>query len=169
MELLKNIVLTKIEELLTIHSPRGRFETINNRKWYGLSFCRDGQITYLHNGKEFVSDKNHAIFIPKGASYSLRGDKKGIFPVINFCAENFPCDEFMLVPISDTDVFLHDFEQMKALSLFDRNRAKVISIFYDIIHRLTVSQSSAPGIIQSIQGYIEKNYHVIKKRGYLCE
>lgn len=159
MEFLNTIVLTKIEELLTIYSPKGRFETINNRKWYGLSFCQEGQITYVHNGKEFVSDKNHAIFIPKGASYSLRGDKKGTFPVINFSAENFPCNEFSLIPINDTDSFLRDFEQIKALSLFDRNRAKVMSLFYDIIHRLSVSQSSVPGIMQNIFNYIEKNYH----------
>lgn len=158
MDALKNIVLTKIEELLTIYSPKGRFETINNRKWYGLSFCQEGQITYLYNGKEFVSDKNHAIFLPKGKSYSLRGDKKGTFPVINFSAENFPCDEFMLIPISDTDVFLHDFEQMKALSLFERNRAKVISLFYEIIHRLTLQQGASLGIIDLILNYIEKNY-----------
>ncbi len=158
MDGLKSIVLTKIEELITIYSPKGRFETITDRKWYGLSFCLEGQITYLHNGKEFVSDKNHAIFLPKGKTYSLRGDKKGTFPVINFSAENFPCDEFMLIPISDADVFLHDFEQMKALSLFDRNRAKVISLFYYIIHRLSLQQGASFGIIDLILDYIEKNY-----------
>ena len=107
MDGLNDIILTKSEEVFTILSPKGRFETINNRKCYGLSFCREGQITYIHNGKEFVSNKNHAIFLPKGKSYSLRGDKKGTFSVINFSAENFPCDEFMLIPISDADVFLH--------------------------------------------------------------
>ena len=159
MDILKDIILTKIEEVITIYSPKGRFEEIKNRNWYGLSFCQEGQITYFHNGKEFVSDKNHAIFIPKGKSYSLRGDKKGTFPVINFSAENFPCDEFTLISINDAEAFLRDFEQIKALSLFDRNRAKVISLFYDIIHRISVSQSSAPGIIQNILSYIEKSYH----------
>ncbi len=158
MDALKNIILTKIEELITISSPKGCFKTMNNRKWYGLSFCQDGQITYFHNGKEFVSDKNHAIFIPKGKSYSLHGDKKGTFPVINFSAENFPCDEFMLISLSDTDVFLHNFEQMKALSLFDHNRAKVISLFYEIIHRLTLQQGASLGIIDLMLNYIEKNY-----------
>lgn len=158
MEILSNIVLTKIEEVLTIYSPKGRFEEINNRNWYGLSFCLDGQITYFHDGKEYVSDKSHAIFLPKGASYTLRGDRRGTFPVINFSAENFPCNEFTLIPISDSETFLRDFEQIKALSLFDRNRAKVMSLFYDIIHRLSVSQSSVPGIIQNILSYIERNY-----------
>lgn len=158
MDILENIVLTKIEEVLTIYSPKGRFETIENRNWYGLSFCQEGQITYLHNGKEFVSDNKHAIFLPKGKTYSLRGDKRGTFPVINFSADSFPCDEFTIISISDTEALLRDFEQIKALSLFDRNRAKVISLFYDIIHRLSVSQSSAPGIIQDILSYIEKNY-----------
>ncbi len=159
MDILKNIILTKIEEVITIYSSKGRFEEIENRNWYGLSFCKEGQITYFHNGKEYVSDPCHAIFLPKGESYSLHGDKKGIFPVINFSAEKFPCDEFMLIPISDADVFLHDFEQIKALALFDHNRAKVMSLFYDIIHKLSVSQSSAPGIMQNILNYIEKNYH----------
>ncbi len=158
MDGLNNIILTKIEEVFTILSPKGRFETINNRKWYGLSFCQDGQITYLHNGKEFVSDKDHVIFLPKGESYSLRGDKKGTFSVINFSAENFPCDEFMLIPISDVDAFLHDFKQMKALALFERNRAKVIAFFYEIIYRLNIQQEASLGIVDLILNYIEKNY-----------
>ncbi len=159
MNILKDIILTKIEDVITVYSPKGRLETIKNRKSYGLSFCLDGQITYTHNGKEYVSDKNHAIFLPKGQTYSLRGDKTGAFSLINFSADNFSCHEFNIIPINDTEALCRDFEQIKSLFFLERNRAKVISLFYDIIHKLSVSQSAVPGIMQKILRYVEKNYN----------
>ena len=158
MELFKNIVLKKIEEIITISSPKGRAERINNRKWYALTFCTEGQITYFHNGRGFVSDPNHAVILPKGQSYSLRGDKKGTFPVINFSADSFPCDEITVVPVNDAESFIRDYENMKALFLFERNRAKVMGMFYDMIHRLSLENDSLSGVMAQIISYIEGNY-----------
>lgn len=56
MDHLSKIVVTDIKETLTVSSPKGRFEKINNRKSYGISFCISGQITYTHRGEKFVSD-----------------------------------------------------------------------------------------------------------------
>lgn len=158
MNLFENIVLEKIEELITISSPKGRFETIKNRKWYALSFCSEGQITYFHNGKEFVSSPGSVVILPKGQSYSLRGDKKGVFPVINFSASDFPCDEITIIAVNDAESFIRDYEHMKTLFLFEKNRARVMGIFYDMVHRLSLITDNRAGSISSIVSYIEKNY-----------
>ena len=76
--MLSNITITDIKETFTVFSPKGRFEKIQNRKAYALSFCDKGQITYTHNGNEIISDKNHAIILPQGQSYTLFGDKTNI-------------------------------------------------------------------------------------------
>lgn len=158
MDLFKNIVLEKIEEIITISSPKGRAETIKNRKWYALTFCAEGQITYFHNGREFVSDPDHVVILPKGQTYSLHGDKKGTFPVINFSALDFPCDEITVIPINDAEGFIRDYENMKALFLFQRNRAKVMGMFYDMIHRLSSGNDTTGGITAQIINFIEENY-----------
>ena len=74
MNIINKITVTDIKELFTVSSPRGRKEEIRNRKSYGLSFCAEGKITYEIGGKQAISDENHAVILPKGQSYSLRGD-----------------------------------------------------------------------------------------------
>lgn len=157
MNPLNKITVTDIKELFTVSSPKGRNEVIKNRKSYGLSFCSAGIITYEINGKQIVSDKCHAVILPKGQSYSLYGNKSGIFPVINFDCKEFLCDEVISLPIKSADTYIKDFEKMKALSLFEENRAEIMSVFYSILHRLSLESSVRNVIIPAIK-YIESNY-----------
>ena len=157
MNTLNGITVTDIKQLFIVSSPRGRKEEIRNRKSYGLSFCSEGKITYEMNGKQAVSDEYHAVILPKGQSYSLYGNKSGIFPVINFDCKEFLCDEVISLPIQSADTYIKDFEKMKALSLFEENRAKIMSVFYSILHRLSTESSVRNVIIPAIK-YIEKEY-----------
>ena len=157
MNIINKITVTDIKELFTVSSPRGRKEEIRNRKSYGLSFCAEGKITYEIGGKSAMSDKNHAVILPKGQSYSLRGDKTGKFPVINFDCKEFLCDEVISLPIQSSDTYIKDFEKMKALSLLEENRAKMMSVFYSILHRLSTESSVRNVILPAIR-YIESNY-----------
>lgn len=157
MNELKNVVITEITEVTTIYSPKGRFAEMNNRKNYGLSLCREGQITYSHNGRDFVSDKDCVIILPQGASYTLKGDKTGTFALINFTCAQPLCDTFMTIPIQGTEAFEKDFEKIKELFLFPENHAKIMSIFYNMLHSLTKEESICKTIAPAIN-YIEKNY-----------
>lgn len=157
MNALNKITVTDIKDLFTVSSPRGKEEEIRNRKSYGLSFCAEGKITYTINGKQVISDENHAVILPKGRSYSLHGDKTGIFPVINFDCMEFLCDEVISFPIQSADTYIKDFEKMKALSLFEENKAKMMSVFYNMLHRLSTDSSVQNVILPAIK-YIEKNY-----------
>lgn len=157
MNIINKITVTDIKELLTVLSPKGRNETIKNRKSYGLSFCTEGKITYEIGGRQAVSDEKHAVILPKGQSYSLRGDKTGKFPVINFDCREFLCNEVISLPIQSSDTYIKDFEKMKALSLFEENRAKMMSVFYNMLHRLSTESSVHNAILPAIR-YIESNY-----------
>ena len=157
MNMLNKITVTDIKELFTVASPKGRSGEIKNRKSYGLSFCAEGKITYEIGGKQAVSDECHAIILPKGRNYSLYGNKSGIFPVINFDCKEHLCDEVISLPIKNSDTYIKDFEKMKALSLFEENRAKMMSVFYNILHRLS-TESSVHNVILPAIRYIESNY-----------
>ena len=157
MNPLNKITVTDIKELFTVFSPKGRSEVIKNRNSYGLSFCSAGIITYKMNGKQVVSDECHAIILPKGQSYSLYGNKSGIFPVIDFDCKELLCDEVISLPIQSAETYIKDFEKMKALSLFEENRAEIMSVFYSMLHRLSLESSVRNVIIPAIK-YIENNY-----------
>lgn len=157
MNILDMITVTDIKQVFTVMSPRGRTAVINNRKYYGISLCSEGKMTYTTDGKPVVSDINHIVILPKGKSYSLHGDKSGKFPVINFDSYNFICDEVLSFPIKNTDAYIKDYEKIKTLSLFDGNRAKIMSIFYSIIHRV-VSENSAQSQLTPAIRLIENNF-----------
>ncbi|MBQ7120481.1 MAG: helix-turn-helix transcriptional regulator [Oscillospiraceae bacterium] len=153
-----SITITDVTDIITFSSPKGRFRKIDNRPSYGLSFCTEGQITYTLDGKEYISDTSNAVILPQGKSYTLHGDKKGTFPVINFKCTDFLCDEILLFPIENPEPYLTDYEQMKSLSLFKKNRTKIISIFYNILHRLShSSENSAASLAPAIK-YLETNF-----------
>lgn len=158
MNIFENIVITNVESIFTVLSAKGRYEEIKNRKYYGLSFCEEGQITYLHKGKEYVSDVNHAVVLPKGENYCLYGDKKGIFPVINFSCINHLSDSIEIIPVHDIESYLKDFEQMKNLFLFEKNRNRIMSILYGMIFRLTTSYDTNEGMLAHAIKYLENNY-----------
>lgn len=158
VDIINNIVVTSITDIVTFSSPKGRFKEIKNREHYGLSFCTEGQITYTHKGKKYISDKEHAILLPKGESYTLYGDKKGFFPVINFECMDFLCDQMVVFPIANLDTYIKDYEQMKALSLFKNNRTKIISIFYNILHRLIYSANHISSTLLPAIKYLETNF-----------
>lgn len=157
MDKLTKIIVTDIRELFTVTSPKGRYEKIQNRKSYGLSFCADGQITYTLEGENTVSDREHAIILPQGQTYTLHGDKTGVFPVINFTCAGLLCDKITAFPIQDPELYIKDFEQMKALSLFEENRIEIMSIFYHMLHRLSAQSSLSNTLMPAIK-YLEENY-----------
>ena len=156
--MLDRIIVTEIKNAVLVTSHKGQTETMTFRKTYGLSFCLEGQITYVHNGKSFVSDKNHAVFLPQGQSYTIYRDKNGVFPLINFTAEGFFMDTFRVIPITNASSYIRDFERIKSLLLFDGTRAKKLSIFYGIIAKLKSEVSSQSSILSPALSYITENF-----------
>lgn len=153
----RNSIITDITEIFTVYSQKGRWETIHNRAKYGISFCTEGQITYLHRGKQVVSDKNHAVVLPQHQSYSLYRDKTGSFPVINFTCAGDLCDTIVSIPLENTDMYMKDFKKLQSLFLLEGNRMEMLSVFYHMLHRLEV-QNTACKIIAPAVSYLEKNF-----------
>ena len=133
---LKNVTVTEISGAFTVCSEKGRCDRMINRKTYGLSLCTDGQITYIQNGKEYISDHNCAVILPKGGTYFIKRDRSGAFPVINFdCLETL-CDTIKVIPVQNAEELIADYERMKKLLCFDGNHAQIFSIFYGMLHKL---------------------------------
>lgn len=157
MENLKNIVVTEIVDIISIYSEKGRFLEIKNRESYGFSFCKEGRITYTHNGKKFVSDNQHIVILPQNQTYTLKGNKTGTFPVINFKCNKFFADEFLVFPTKKVETYITEFEEMKRLNIISDNNMKIMSIFYNMLHRLITENTLCQTIAPAVR-YIEENY-----------
>ena len=154
---LKNVVITEIGEAFTVHSVNGRYEKMQNRKCYGLSLCTEGQITYIQDDREYVSDKDTAVILPKGENYFIRGDKTGYFPVINFDCLDFLCDTVTVIPVQNAEQLTADYERIKKLFCFEGNRAQIFSIFYGMLHKL--SSDNIPYELKGAIQLIKNDYN----------
>lgn len=155
MELFQNIIVTDIKKPFVVNSAAGRNGIITDRTSFGLSFCQSGQITYTMDGNRYVSKPGTVVLLPKGGSYTLHGDKDGLFPVINFQCKNLNCTKIALIPLADQDTCIRLFEEMKGLSLSPENRLEILSVFYKLLSNL--SSRCAPKPLYFLNKYLEKN------------
>ncbi len=156
-DILNKLVISDIDRVFSVNFTSGKRSTVLSRATWGLSFCTEGRIVYTHNGKQYIEDKDHAVLLPMGESYSLLGEARGSFPVINFGCEGIPFDRILSFPIENPERFMKDYEKMLILSSYEGNRMKLISILYDILHKMLtppVQHTLSPAL-----KYIEKNYH----------
>ena len=135
-----------IEEM---HRPKGR---------YGVSFAIDGEAVYRHNGKSYLSDREHVILYPQGKDYIMECTKSG--SLVNFEADGYDLDEFLCIKIPNVDKFIKDHEVMtKLASLKLPNwRLEVLSILYNTLARIVkyTDQSASPALWSAID-YIRAN------------
>ncbi|MBQ2734241.1 MAG: helix-turn-helix transcriptional regulator [Clostridia bacterium] len=136
---LKEVVITSIANVTTVYSPKGRAVEMRDRLCYGLSLCIDGQITYVQDGKEYVSDRDHVVILPQGQNYSVRGDKTGRFPVINFFCMKPLCSKVTVWKLSNREAVLKDYAELERLFLYGGNKPKLFSVFYELLHKLTAN------------------------------
>ena len=153
---LKNTVITDILSSYTVFSVKGRYDEMRSRKSYGLSFCVGGQITYIQNGREYVSNPGVAVILPKHGNYIIRGDKTGSFPLINFDCKEPLCETVTPIPIENADELIAEYKRIEKLFYSDENHAQIFSIFYEIIHRLSAGR--IPYELRDALKYIKTAY-----------
>lgn len=133
-------VLREICDVHTWHYTRGETAQVENRKFFGLSLCSGGQMTYTHNGRTFVSSPGHVTLLPMGQTYTLRCDRDGTFYVINFICDQFDCPTFAVLPVQNDAALISDYEYIRRLFVFGRSRLKIHSLFYGMLDRLPARQ-----------------------------
>ena len=154
---LNDITLTSVHPPIIVLSGKGHRHVESKRKYYALSLCYGGQITYTMNGKTYVSVPGTVVILPKNGAYSLVGDKEGIFPVLNFDCEENLCDTITVLPLSNPDACLRDCENLQRLFLFPENRLRIFSAFYELLNKVFRNQRPQENLLYPAIRYIEQN------------
>ena len=153
-----DITLTSIVGVLTIPANKDRYLEIKNRPYYGLSFCIDeGRIVYNKKGTLTRSTKNTAIILPMGQSYSLKNEEGGNFPIINFLCEKPFTNDFIEIKLKNPEAYFKEFEKLRAVWLAGNDKAKLYSIFYNILSRLGSESEQLSPLLSKTVSYIHKN------------
>jgi len=154
---LEKTTVTDIPAVMTITFPKGTVTNIVSRDSYGLSLCLEGRLTYYHKGESFVSDPNHVVFLPKGENYTIKGEKTGTFPVINFLCDEVFCDTIVSIPIKSVEPYLTDFKTIKTLFLFEKKRLKIMSVFYNMLQGISSELRNSYGVLLRAMKHLEEN------------
>ena len=162
MNRLKNLTVSEIVGVYTPSYYEKTTRAMHERPSYGFSIAIDGESTYTHNQKTYVSDNKHIIFLPKGATYEFNCYKPGAFTLVNFqCPPPFNCNEFLRIPISSNEEFYHIHRRMTQLHLFETGAShyELLSYFYRMLaemHTDATKQTALPLIKKGIK-YMEEN------------
>lgn len=156
---LQNTVVTDILDVVTIYSPKGRRYEVKNRFCYALSFCIDeGQITYTQNGVAYVENKSNAVILPQGQNYTLVGNANGAFPVINFLSLHPLCDTITVLQVRSSEYLHKQYEEIKKLHTTGGSRAKMLSLFYEMLSELGSQNNDT--VIHPALAFLYDNYHM---------
>lgn len=130
----QKLVITDVSCPFAVHHFKNDSYHMRNRRNYGLCICIRGQITMVMDGHSYVSDPEHAILLPKFASYYANPDKESDFYVINFQCQGAELDTIHVLPVADQQTCLRDCQRMRTLYLFER-KLGVLALFYDLLDR----------------------------------
>lgn len=112
-EILSNLVISKVRFVSTIYTPQNTRVKRQDRKLWAIVIKYEGETVYTANGKQFVSDLNHMVILPKGCSYAWKCTKAGHYAILEFESEQtYP----------------------EPLSFFVKNSEKILKIFKELEH-----------------------------------
>lgn len=97
------------------------------------------------------------MLLPRGSTYSLIGDKDGIFPVVNFLCDNLACDEIVVFPLSNSSLCIKIVDNIKKLCSQKEKRLEVFSEFYKLLNQITSQNSTKTNTLTPIIKHIEQN------------
>ena len=102
----------KFTGAITIKNPVFKLRRQTDRKYFGICLSASGKMIYYHNGKEYISDKNHILLLPKGATYTQSCVEAGEFPLIQFTAleEDAPT-EFASIEVADMESYIAEYKK----------------------------------------------------------
>lgn len=165
MENIERIVLTELDGVLDLMNTIFYDRPKVARSSHGLCFSLSGKTVYDHNGKTYVSDRNHAVLIPRGATYMHSCVEEGEFPLINFqTTEDFAPKDFIVFEINNPEEYMEEFHELERIALLHpRNgHLKAMRILYAILLRLhkveLAKESRTFHIIRPAVQYLENHF-----------
>ncbi|MBQ8408750.1 MAG: helix-turn-helix transcriptional regulator [Clostridia bacterium] len=88
MEILSNLVITKVHSVSTLYTPENTKLKRNGRTCWAVVVKYEGETVYTSGGKRFLSDIGHMVILPKGCSYDWECTRSGHYSIIEFESES---------------------------------------------------------------------------------
>ena len=129
----------------------------------GLIISQGGKTVYRQNGKKIVSDKDHALIIPHGASYESECTESGRFTVINFLlnesSENKDILSFRVMQSTALNSLCSRFSELSRLE-DTQSELKRFSVFYEMVSVISEHNNTTgiTPIITKAKKYVHNHF-----------
>lgn len=84
---LSNLVITGVHSVSTMYTLENAKGRKTDRPRWVVSIKYEGETIYRSNGKDFLSDRDHIVVLPRGCQYEWQCTKAGHFSAIEFDSE----------------------------------------------------------------------------------
>lgn len=165
-EFLSKMIITDVCSATTMYTEKGTKAIRKSRSRWAVVIKYEGETIYVSNGREYLSDKNNIVILPKGCNYEWMCTKSGRFSIIEFqCDTEY--SEVVSFEVSNSDKILKIFKETEYKKTLDKPLCVIECIrdIYSLVLRLTdeVQKSYVPSskrekILPAVE-YIAKNYH----------
>ncbi len=158
MDMFNEMVVTyMVKPPKVAYMEKGRTYQTTNRECFGLVLCLEGEAAYTMNGNTYVSNKNRALILPKGGTYTRFGVTEGLFAIVNFQAKEVPETDILTFPLQNPQECIDDFEKLRKLCLRQNGHLKVYSVFYRLLEKVFAGSIPKEAPLDPILQYIEEN------------
>ena len=161
------LIITKVQAVNHINYKTHETCLRRNRAMFALACKIQGRTIYASEDTSYLSDCNHIVFLPKGASYSVTYEAFGECFMIEFDATaSFVLSDIQSIAISNPLEIQAIFRRLERLwsSKKTAHRNKCMSGLYEILARMEESNSipyqlsRKYTLIQPAVEYLETNY-----------
>jgi AraC-like DNA-binding protein len=137
---LSSVVIKEILSIFPIKLSAYEEKGMTNRNGTGFIFAEKGQLTYSMNGHTFVSDQNHALLLPSGATYSILSVTDSVSLLINTIATGYDFNgaSICVYKINSPMSFFSVFHRLDTTWTFRKNayKLKCMAGLYDLLVKI---------------------------------
>lgn len=166
VDILSNLVITKVNSILTLYNPETTKSVRNDRPCWAVVIKYEGETVYISNGKRFLSDISHIAILPKMCSYDWQCTRAGHFSIIEFESESVYMEP-LIFPVKNGERILKKFKELEYIRNQKKPTMELESIknLYSILLDLASSENERympmekqQKIVAAVE-YISQNYN----------
>ena len=153
-------VITEFRGAMKVFDRRGRYLDMKDRYCSTVIATTIGKIVFSQNGEEYVCDRRHPVFIPKGASYINRCTEDAHSIMFSFQTLDTYNDIEYLSPLTSSE-YLYTYEMIKKAEVSKKcgYKQEQIGHLYSLLSKLFASEEpEKESIAQRASRLIRENY-----------
>ena len=125
--ILSNLIVSKIFTASTMYNKENVENRRNNRERWAIILKYEGETVYFSRGKQYLSNANNIVILPKGVSYKWRCTRSGHYSVIEFDSES-ESEEILSFSLKSSEKILKLFKNLELKRMQDKENSGLESM-----------------------------------------